>query len=235
MPLQKRLLQEKVGMFSLRTLVPVLAISILVVPAEATTSYYTGASGETSFNSAVSGTTLLDPALTFSASDLASGGLYNASGTGIDFLGFDGGFPGFGPLDFTVNTGKLTATNQGEVIKINFPAATIFAFGIHITTVSGSGNWCIDTTTTGCGNNVLETAPSTLFFGVVSTAAITAPLYIHPATGSPQIVLTNFEAFGAGASTDPVPEPRTMLLVGLGLVIFPLIRQKMRWKTQQSV
>ena len=45
-------------MFSLRVFVPVMAIaSLLVVPAEATTSYYTGASGETSFNTAVGGLT----------------------------------------------------------------------------------------------------------------------------------------------------------------------------------
>jgi len=95
-------------MFSLRIFGPLLAITtLLVLPAEATTTYYTGASGETSFNSAVSGMTLLDPALTFSASDLASGGLYNASGTGIDFLGFDGGFPGWKssgePVDMVIN------------------------------------------------------------------------------------------------------------------------------------
>jgi hypothetical protein len=222
-------------MFSLRTLVPLVAISILlVVPAEATTSYYTGASGETSFNTAVGSLTLMDPSLTFSSSDLSPGvGLLNASGTGIDFLGFDGGFPGFGPLDFTVNTGKLTATNGGEVVEISFPAAGIYALGIHISTVSGLGNWCIDITTTGCSYNVVETAPATVFFGVVSTAPITAPLFIHPATGSPQIVLTNFEAYGAGSS--PVPEPRTMLLVGLGLVIFPLVQQKTRRKNRQAI
>ena len=60
-------------MLSLRTLLPLSAIAILLVaPAEATTSYYTGASGETSFDTAVAGLTLLDPALTFSCGDLAT-------------------------------------------------------------------------------------------------------------------------------------------------------------------
>ena len=75
-------------MFSLRTLVPLLAMTVwLVAPAEATTSYYTGSSGESSFNTAVAGLTLMDPALTFSGTP-GSTGLLNASGTGIDFLGF---------------------------------------------------------------------------------------------------------------------------------------------------
>ena len=95
-------------MFSLRIFVPLLAITTwLVVPAEATTSYYTGASGETSFNAAVGGLTLLDPALTFSAGDLASGvGLLNASGTGIDFLGFDTAFIFNSPSGFHRQLGQ---------------------------------------------------------------------------------------------------------------------------------
>jgi hypothetical protein len=213
-------------MFSLRTLVPLLAISILLVaPAEATTTYFTGSSGETSFNTAVSGLTLLDPALTFSGSP-GSTGLLNASGTGIDFLGFDS-YLFNTPSSFTVNAGNLTATANTGVITIDFPTATVYAFGIHITETSGSGNWCIDLTKSGCGYNVFSSAPSnTQFFGFVSDTAVTAPLYIHPLTGNPLPVLTNFEAFGQAA----VPEPRTMLLVGLGLVILPLAQQKTRRK-----
>ena len=224
-------------MFSLKTLVPVLATSILlVVPAEATTSYYIGSSNETSFNTGVAGMTLLDPSLTFSSSDLSLGvGLLNASGTGINFLGFDGGFPGFGQVGFTVNTGKLTGTNAGEYLEIDFPATGIFAFGFHIAEVAGSTNWCVDTTSTApCANTVFSTGPSNpQFFGLISTAAITAPLYIHAQSGSPQIVLTNFEAFGPATDLGSVPEPRTMLLVGLGLIILPLVQQKTRRKSQR--
>src|SRR5690242_9650313 len=118
-------------MFSLKTLVPLSAIVILLgVPAEATTSYYVGSSAESSFDTAVGGLMLLDPGLTFSSGDLSPGvGLLNASGTGIDFLGFDTGFTGCcGPLDFTVNSGKLTATNPGELLEVTFPASGIYAF-----------------------------------------------------------------------------------------------------------
>jgi hypothetical protein len=67
-------------MFGLKVFVPVMAITTwLVVPVKATTSYYSGASGETSFNAAVGSLTLLNPALTFSG-DLESNGLLNAGG-----------------------------------------------------------------------------------------------------------------------------------------------------------
>jgi hypothetical protein len=210
----------------LRALVPLLAITILMVaPAEATTTYYTGSTGEASFNTAVSGLTLLDPALTFSGTP-GSTGLLNASGTGIDFLGFDG-FPG-NPLSFTVPSGNLTATASGEVVEINLPAAGIYALGIHIAETSGTGNWCIDLTPTkSCAYTVFSTGSSDAeFFGLVSNTPVSASLYINFTGGNPKIVLTNFEAFGA--ASDPVPEPRTILLVGLGLVILPLTRRKKR-------
>ena len=217
-------------MFSLRTLVPLLASTILLVPAKATTTYYTGSTGETSFNTAVGGLTLMDPALTFSGTP-GSTGLLNASGTGIDFLGFDS-YTFNTPSTFTISSDKLTGTGITGVITIDFPSAGVYAFGIHMTETSGSGNWCIDLTPTGpCAYNVFSTGPSDAqFFGLVSDTPITAPLYIHPLTGSPTPVLTNFEAF-----SDPVPEPRTMLLVGLGLVILPLLPKKGRRKIVPAV
>lgn len=209
----------------LRTAVLLLATAILLVaPAEATTTYYTGAAGETTFSGSVGGLTLLDPALTFSGSP-ASDGLHNASGTGIDFLGFDTAFSFNSPQSFTIIGGKLTG-NPSEVVEITFPAAGVYAFGLHITVTSGTGNWCIDITQGGCGSNVVNSSPSDVeFFGFVSNTPVTVPLYIHYATGNPTIVFTNFEAFS-------VPEAQTMLLVGLGLVILPLVRWKARRKVR---
>ena len=195
---------------------------LLVVPAWATTSYYVGASNEAGFNTAVGGLTLLDPALTFSDVP-GSTGLLNASGTGIDFLGFDTAFSFDSPISFTVNAGHLTATNAGEVVEIAFPAAGVYAFGIHITVASGTGNWCIDLTQSGCGSSVFNSSPANAqFFGFVSDVPVSAPLYIHYAGGNPTIVFNDFEAYGAAS----VPEPRAMLLVGLGLITLALIRRK---------
>lgn len=215
-------------MLHLRTAIPLLAAALTVMPAEATTTYYTDASQEASFNAAVAGLTLLDPALTFSSGDLSPGvGLLNASGTGVNFLGFDTSFALNAPLGFTVNSGKLTGTS-GELAKITFPATGIYAFGFHLTQVSGSGNWCVDLTGTGCGNNLFSSSSSSVqFFGVVSTAPITSTLFLYPLTGSPAMVLPNFEAFGP-ASAPAVPEPSTMLLIGLGLVTLPLTRRLRR-------
>ncbi len=209
-------------MSTLRALALLAFTILLVAPAEATTSYYQGSSGETQFNTAVGGLTLLDPGLTFSAGDLGSGGLFNASGTGINFLGFDD-FTFNNPLDFSVTSGRLIAQNTSQVVKITFPASGIYAFGIHITTVSGAGNWCIDVTSTGCANTVFNSGPTDIeFFGVVSGTPITAPLYIR-STITTKLVLTNFEAF-SGAST---PESGANILVGLGLVILPLIQRRL--------
>ena len=133
-------------MLGLRLAIPVFAMTtLLVVPLQATTSYYAGgASAETNFNAALNGLSLLNPALTFAPTDLGSGGLYNASGTGIDFLGLD--FVS-GPLDFTVNSGKLTGVEGDERVRINFPVASnVYAFSFHITFVPGSatfGSWCV--------------------------------------------------------------------------------------------
>jgi hypothetical protein len=216
----------------LRLAIPVFAITtLLVVPLQATTSYYTGGvSAETNFTGALGSLTLLNPTLLFSGGDLGSGGLYNASGTGIDFLGFDDFFFN-NPSDFTVASGKLTAEPATGVVKIVFPVTGIYAFGIHITEKTGSGNWCIELTPTGtCNNNVFSSSSSNVqFFGFVSTTPITAPLYIHPATGNPSIVLTDFEAY----SVPQVPEPHTMLLVGMGLVILSMARRKLQIAPQK--
>lgn len=213
-------------MLSLRTPIPFLAIvAFLAVPAAATTSYYQGASGETAFNSGIGGLTLLDPLLTFSASDLASGGLYNASGTGIDFLGFDNLN---NPLNFTVSSGRLTATAGGEQATINFPAAGVYALGIHITVTSSSsfGNWCLEFTRNACSGNVVTLNSSSIgFLGFISDTPVTAPLYIRPVSGTPTMVFTDFEAYS-------VPEPQTWLLVGLGLLILLLTRRKVQRRAQ---
>ena len=216
-------------MFSLRTLVPLLATTILLVaPAEATTTYYTT---DTSFNAAVGSLTLLDPALTFSGTPDPTG-LLNASGTSIDFLGFDTAFSFDSPISFTIDSGKLKGTNAAEVVQINFPAAGVYAFGFHITVLSGSGNWCIDVTKTGCAASITNTSPSNVqFLGFVSDVPVTVPLYLDWRNSSPTPVLTDFAAYGA-ASGSPVPEPHTMLLVGLGLVILPLLPLRIRRKMQ---
>ena len=216
-------------MSGLRLAIPVFAMTtLLVVPLRATTSYYAGgATAESNFTAALGGLTLLNPTLTFLSSDLASGGLFNASGTGIDFLGKDFST---NPVDFTVNSGKLTGTQQDQRVRINFPTVNpIYAFGFHITFVSGSaplGNWCIGLTQGSCTYNVVNTsAASPQFFGIVSDAPLTGSLFIQAGSSAPTVVLTDFEAFS-------VPEPHTMLLVGCGLIILSALRLKIRYSGQ---
>jgi hypothetical protein len=208
-------------MFALRLAIPVFAMTtLLMAPLQATTSYYSGASQEGNFTGALGSLSLLNPTLIFNGSDLGSGGLYNASGTGVDFLGVDFDL---NPVDFTVNSGKLTATQSDQRVRINFPLATaVYAFGFHITFVSGSaplGNWCIGLTQGSCTYSISNTSASNIqFFGVVSSTPLTGSLFIQAGTFAPKVVLTDFEAYS-------VPEPHTLLLVGLGLVTLSLARR----------
>ena len=210
-------------MLGFRAAIQLLAITtVWVVPVKATTTYYMGASNEAAFNTAVGGLTLLNPSLTFSGGDLASGGLFNASGTGINFLGFDDFlFPAI-PEDFAVNAGALAATNAGEHVTINFPLAGIYAFGFHITVASGTANLCLELTHGTCDFNFLAgSSTGVQFFGIVSTTPITAPLDIRDQGTFFTTVLPNFEAYGPAS----VPEPHSILLVGLGLIILGLARR----------
>ena len=69
------------------------------------------------------------------------------------------------------------------------------------------------------------------FIGFVSDVPVSASLYIHYPNLSPTMVLTNFEAFGPA----PVPEPRTWLLVGLGLLTFaPASAEPEGWIVRES-
>ncbi|HSP67950.1 MAG TPA: hypothetical protein VLN48_09495, partial [Bryobacteraceae bacterium] len=71
---------------------------------------------------------------------------------------------------------------------------------------------------------VTNTSPADVqFFGIVSDTPITAPLYVRNSGGNPTMVLPDFEAYSLAS----VPEPRTMLLVGLGLLILPLAHWKL--------
>ena len=221
-------------MFGLRMQFPLLATAILLVaPAKATTTYYVGASGgvqEAAFNTAVGGLTLLNTTLTFSGGDLGSGGLFNANTTGVNFLGFDD-FVFNTPTDLAVNSGKLTATQLGEAVKITLPPAGLYGFGFHITMAAGAGSWLISLTPGGSDYSVTNTSPTNVqFFGFVSNAPVTAPLYIRKLGGNPTLVLPDFEAYGAAITS--APEPHTMLLVGLGLVILPMIRVT-HWKLRR--
>ena len=199
----------------------IIAISVLVLalPAAASPVYYCnsgcGANTEAVFNATAGPLT----PQTFLASDLASGGLYNANGTGINFLGFNAN-----PPDLTVNSTSLQAVVGGEGIQIVFPG-NVSVFSFHFILASGATTMCVELSLGNCNYpfGVGSSAPE--FFGAIDATPLTTSLLVRAITGGGgPLRVTDFEAGTLSAA----PEVRTLLLVGSGLVMFPLIRRRVR-------
>jgi hypothetical protein len=206
---------------------PKITTAILVLgaaaalPAHGAIVYYVGASAEAAFDAAAIGLDF-NTLTTFSAADLAPGGLYDANDTGVNFLGFNGA----ASSDLAVVGTALQPTVGGGLIRMDLPAGTL-AFAIHFTRSTGAtGNWCLEPRTTfssaTCDYNVVSDATTPIqFFGMISDTPITGPLWIGPATGSAIVSITSFDVGEA-------PEPSPLTLIGAGLVTFGFMRLRKR-------
>jgi hypothetical protein len=144
---------------------------------------------------------------------------------------FNGGFDGLtiGTESGWTDGNVLQRSSGGGSISVA-PTGPVYAFGLSIVTLSGGGFPIDIEYNDGSSEDMSETSASSggsaIFFGVVSATPIT----------SIQIVSNfNFLNFGIddvelGAQAPPpaVPETRTMLLIGSGLILIHQLRRRQK-------
>ena len=214
-----------------RLALAVVALSAL--PAQATTTYYASGTAldESTFNADLTGL-----GLSVSLSDFAT---YNGFGpsttlsdvfsTGIDFLGLD---TSNGARELTVASGVLSLENTtGMFLKMTTAApGDIVAVGFHFTwtAAAGGGYFCLDLQEAyaPCVPRIviLGGSPTTQFFGIISDDGPLSSSLIFGASSNGQgPKILNFGV----AAVEQTPEPRTLLLLGTGLLMVGL-----RWRRQ---
>ncbi len=211
-----------------RLALAVLALSAL--PAQAATMFYNGAAAESAFNSKIG-----DLGLSISLSDFTSLGtlgpvstLSDVLGTGIDFLGLD---TSNAAKDMTVGSGVLSLyPASGQFLKVTAAApGNVLAVGFHFTWTSSFGLFCLDlqeSVDSGCTTTVNDGSPMTEFYGVISddgTPLSSSLIFGAPTSGNGTKIL-NFGV--ATAAAEEAPEPRSLLLLGTGLLMVALQLRK---------
>jgi len=209
-----------------------IAVLAMAIPLRATTSFYLGSGAEANFNSATSALTQINGTTNFATyNGFVGPTLSDANGTGINFLGLDG----ITPIDLSVSGGKLQQTTADKQIEATFPGAgNILAFGIHFnyTGSASFANWFFGSTNgaSDYGSVVTVGTGDLQFFGIVSTAPLTSPVYIsrNPGGGTANVVIDDFKAFNSGAAPAETPEAGTIGLIGTGLVMLSAVRRRFR-------
>jgi hypothetical protein len=215
----------------IRTLmIPMLGLTILIRPALGSISFYTGTGANTAYNNAMAampGLTAGGP-YTFTGANLSGDSKeYLDPTTLIDFFAFSNNNSSSpGPaITFSVSSTRLFAASGAGSIEITLPP-NVFAFGANITVPSGFGIFCgsVDTTDSGCSNQLIVTGSGdTKFFGVVSSTAISTIWIGTSAGASPGFV--DFQ-YATGSEASTVPEAKSILLLGAGLVLLGLLRRR---------
>jgi hypothetical protein len=211
-------------------LMPML-LALTALPVGATTQfYYTG--GDASHNEAAFDTAtglLTDYAFTGETLTAPNSfSLLDAGPTGVDFYGFwDNNITPYA-LSIVGSTLRATASNggaTGSTIRVDLPT-DVRAIGLHVTGTGGAQLFCFEAPgTTTCDTTLVFGVGDNFFFGIISDSAI-SPLQIRQKTDvNSLLVVQNFEV-GMGASE--APEPSTMVLVGSGLILFPLLARRKR-------
>lgn len=206
-----------------------LVLLLAALPAEGTTTYYCdaacGANTEAAFSTAFGA--LITAGLTSSGTVNFTGEtpvlatLSDAGPTEVDFTGFNG----VNPDNLTVVGSQLrhSTSGSGAGILIALPAG-VLALGTHVTQASGSRAWCFETATGVCnlGSFILASG-TTSFIGVISDAPL--PSYqFRGGSGSGVLAVADFSV----ASMAETPEGPTYLMLGLGLIIFPVLKYQQR-------
>lgn len=190
-----------------------VALALAAVPAQGVTTYHTSAA---SFATAAGGLVFSPPSYDFSEFTPGTLGatVIDVGGSGVTFTSSAGN------LDITGGTSLLGF--PGARIDITF-APEVRAFAMNFTILSGMSGACVDATGPNvCDYNPFVIAPATFFWGIVSDEAITGTISLRPQS-SARMVITSFQA-GVEAPSE-VPESRSLLLMGAGLVMVGLLRR----------
>ena len=212
-----------------KKLMPVLLV-LTALPVGATTQFYnTGdaTNTEAAFNTAAG----LLTSYAFTGDTLTAPNSYSlidAPPTGVDFYAFwDNNVTPFA-LSIVGSTLRTTASNggaNGSTIRVDLPT-DVRAIGLHLTGTAGTQQFCVEAPgTTSCDTSLVFGSSDNYFYGVISTAAISSFQIREKTDVNSFLVVQNFEV---GLAATATPEPSTMVLVGGGLMLFPLLARRRR-------
>jgi hypothetical protein len=176
---------------------------------------------------------------------LTAGKTYNTSAGYTDALGIDfvGAFASGSPFNLEVVSGALSQWDNfgtGNVLDSGYSSSyqqPILAVGLpaNITAIAvdvmSSGNtWPVTITagdaTTEATVTVNTASLQETFYGFTFSAPISwVDVTVLGSPAGTSVLLDNF-CIGAADVSDPVPEPATLLLIGLGLVCMACLRKR---------
>jgi hypothetical protein len=216
----------------------VLGLGAMAGMARASVTYQASQSSFASQATTGDGLTL-SSLITFTGGLTEVGGVANDAyldpTTGVEFLAFNGS--GSGHVAFASASGGIlnTVSGLGDAIEVVFPSGIDYGFAFNFTTTSSFETVCVDTSPATFGNcasnGTTITSGNSGFIGALNDNPTLAPLvslWIHPQSGAPDTDLQSFE-IGTQADAPPaVPETRTMLLIGSGLILIHQLRRRQK-------
>jgi hypothetical protein len=210
-------------MISKRFLVPVLALIGLGLPASADVVAYCSGGGCGGGSLATFNTAVTNDGYTYASVDditfgsgpgVLSGNQYTDDLTSVLFQAVHN-LTDPGALD--------TQSGTGDALTITIPA-TYTVVLLDLTSLNGSGGYCIDNA---CDIANLNSTPTTI--GYMNSGAVSPwTIEISSLGGSVSVAVNDFNVAGAGApdNNSPTPEVGTLLLIGSGLIAMRWMR---RW------
>jgi len=200
-------------------------LALAALPAEATTTYYCsdascGGNTEAAFTAAFG--VLLTAGLTSTGTVNFTGAtsgvtVSNVGGTGASFTGFNGASSSL----LNVVASQLQNTNGGlnSGLSVSLPTGSVYVFGAHVK-ASGNALECFEVTLGNCDLNFLLTSSATSFVGIIGDIPLVG-LQMRGSTFSGKLYVNDF-------SMAETPEASTFVLVGVGLILFPLLKRRAR-------
>jgi len=198
-------------------------LALAALPAEATTTYYCSAScggdTEAAFNAAFG--VLLTAGLSSTGPVNFTGAtsgttVPNVGGTGTSYSGFSNALPA--TLNVVGSQLQHTMSGAGTTIAITLPSI-VFALGVHVTQSAATAKpYCFESTPGNCDVSFVLSSGTPAFVGVISDVILPNQQFRSP--GSSNFLYVN------DFTLAETPEASTFVLVGVGLILFPLLRRR---------